>query len=143
MTGRTKLFFGTALVGVALVAAVIVAIVIRARSEAPGVPSELVPPSWESFRTSAGHKIHVGKDGLACKNCHDYEREGFKNPGSAVCVRCHTKEGAHAHVGNSEKKTECLTCHEFAPGREPPRCISCHAEPEGKHAAIVTHATTE
>jgi len=39
-------------------------------------------------------------------------------------------------------KTDCLTCHAFAPKQAVPTCISCHARAEGPLAAIATHATT-
>ena len=109
-----------------------------------GVPPEVVPASWVEYRTSLGHTQHVGRPGVTCKSCHDYERDGFKNPGPTPCVACHAKEGAKLHASGVTKMTDCLTCHAFAPEQKIPTCISCHTKPEGDFAAITTtHATTD
>ena len=79
-------------------------LVARWPSSPPGIPPEMVPASWEEFRTSLGHRQHVGKDGVACKDCHDYEREGFKNPGAAPCQRCHSKESGRHHGSGGDAK---------------------------------------
>ena len=108
-----------------------------------GVSPEAVPASWVEFRTSLGHTQHVGKNGVTCTSCHA-EGDGFKNPGPAPCVHCHSKEGARFHKGSVTEMTDCLTCHAFAPAQKTPTCISCHAKPEGRLAAIAsTHATTD
>ena len=108
------------------------------------VPEEMVPGSWVTYRTSLGHTQHVGKSNVTCRDCHDYQRDGFKNPGPAPCVRCHVKEGARFHADSVTKMTDCLTCHAFAPEQKIPTCIGCHAKAEGKFAAITsTHATTD
>jgi hypothetical protein len=140
---RRRAIFGALFVGILVVSALVAGIVRRWPSSPGGVPPGLVPASWETFRTSPGHRKHVGRDDVACKDCHDYEREGFKNPGAAPCARCHEKQALHAHKGNAERKTDCLTCHVFAPDRDAPRCLGCHKEPEGQLAAVKTHATTE
>jgi hypothetical protein len=117
---------------------------VRVASAPVGVPPEKVPASWVEYRTSLGHTQHVGKTGISCKSCHDYERDGFKNPGPAPCAACHAKEAARFHAGSVTKMTDCLTCHAFAPDQKIPTCIGCHAEPEGRFAAIkTTHATTD
>jgi hypothetical protein len=108
-----------------------------------GVPPELVPTSWNEYRTSPGHRTHVDGGKAACKDCHDYTRDGFKNPGSAPCARCHAKEASHMHAGDAAKKTECLTCHVFSPNTTPPTCIGCHAVAEGPLAAVHVHATAD
>src|ERR1700733_15145135 len=76
----------------------------RAHRVAP-VPPNLIPSSWEVARTSPGHTEHVGKLGLACKECHDYEKDGFKNPGSGPCTSCHQKQTSHSHQGDAALKT--------------------------------------
>ena len=43
---------------------------------------------------------------------------------------------ARAHAGNAEKRTDCLTCHVFAPNIAAPKCESCHSAPQGTFAAI-------
>jgi hypothetical protein len=126
----------------------------------PGPPPEapvIVPARWAELRTSPGHMGHVGKQGIECKSCHDYEKEGFKNPGIAPCARCHATETTVAHHGSATLPTDCLTCHVFAPDQKAPTCISCHAAGPGlvglagfdrldagaPIAPITTHATTE
>jgi hypothetical protein len=108
----------------------------------PGIPPELVPASWEQYRTSPGHMTHVEGGKATCTDCHDYTREGFKDPGSAPCARCHAKEAAKSHHGDVATKTECLTCHVFAPDKVAPTCISCHATMQGASAGVSVHATT-
>src|SRR5581483_8766911 len=67
------------LVAIALVIAGGAVFMVRVilRSHHATVPPELVPPEWEQFKTSAGHRKHVDEQGLACKECHDYEKVGF------------------------------------------------------------------
>ncbi|MGD0680392.1 MAG: hypothetical protein ABSC94_33895 [Polyangiaceae bacterium] len=110
----------------------------------PGVIPSMVPAAWAEFRTSPGHQLHVGRLKLDCGACHDFERDGFKNPGTSVCKNCHAKETALAHRGGSgNDATGCLTCHAFAPGRPAPTCIGCHAQRHGEAAAITQHATID
>ena len=77
------------LVALLLVIAGTVTTVVVLRRGPKGVPPELVPPSWAEFRTSPGHASHVGGAKAECKDCHDFQREGFKNPGVTPCLRCH------------------------------------------------------
>lgn len=112
----------------------------------PSVPQG-VPASWATFRTSAGHKAHVGKkkkDGqaLVCKDCHAVDEKGFENPGPEPCRKCHEDQVKVGHVGEGEKKTTCLTCHSFSP-QGPKTCISCHQEASGKTHAIEHHNTKD
>jgi hypothetical protein len=115
----------------------------------PGVPPELVPASWAEYKTSAGHEAHVEQGRAACKDCHDYEREGFKNPGIAPCGRCHSKQAAHGHPGVGASaaagatKIGCLECHSFAPNKSPATCIGCHSRPQGTLTAIHEHRETD
>jgi len=135
---RARIFSALAL-AIALVIAGGAAFLVRIlRSHHATVPPELVPPQWEQFKTSAGHRKHVDEEGLACKECHDYEKVGFKSPGAAPCARCHEKQKTFTHAGDVEMKTDCLSCHAFAP-KEPATCISCHAAPHGKSNAIGIH----
>ena len=109
-----------------------------------GVPPRLVPAAWAQFRTSPGHAFHVGQGKAECRDCHNVERDGFKNPGTDVCTKCHAKESAKAHHGGQGlAATSCLTCHQFAPGLPAATCIGCHAKPEGDLPAVVQHATAE
>jgi hypothetical protein len=115
------------------------------------IPAALVPANWPQLRLTKGHEEHVGKQGIACKDCHDYEKEGFKDPGIAPCARCHEKETALTHPSNVAVPMNCRTCHVFAPDKVAPACISCHVSAQGVAAgmgeghviAITTHATTD
>jgi len=108
-----------------------------------GVPPDLVPASWAEYRTTPGHQTHVGGEKAECHDCHDFERDGFKNPGTAVCKNCHAQETGVAHHGAPSSSMACLTCHAFALGSTEPTCIDCHAKAEGKLAAVVQHATVD
>jgi hypothetical protein len=114
----------------------------RAVAQRPApVTGGMVPPSWAEFRTSSGHKAHVGKANIACSDCHGLETNGFTSPGAAICNRCHQDQSAHTHTGGA-RKTDCLACHSFAP-RPAPTCIGCHEAAQGTHAKIAQHATVE
>ncbi|MEO8875121.1 MAG: hypothetical protein ABI461_05995, partial [Polyangiaceae bacterium] len=81
-----------------------------------------------------------------CDDCHDIDTNGFKNPGTAVCEKCHAQEAAGAHHGPATGSGECLTCHTFAPGAPEAgvqTCIDCHRSPQGSLAAVVHHATVD
>jgi len=130
-----------ALVAAVVVVAVCVAAFVKLRPRGPkGVPPDLVPASWAQFRLTPGHETHLDRGKVECRSCHDFERDGFKNPGTAVCNDCHAKQTGVAHHGPPSSSTDCLTCHAFELGRTEPTCISCHAKPEGNLAAIVQHA---
>src|SRR4051812_9974778 len=129
--------------GLALALGVVV-VVLLVRSVAhrsPPIAPQFVPPSWEQYRTSLGHEQHVGKATIACKDCHDYETAGFVAPAVQVCARCHDKETQHTHSGDEKKKTDCLTCHSFAPGAAKQNCMGCHADVQHQAAAVTSHRT--
>jgi hypothetical protein len=135
-----------ALLALLVIAAVVAGVGLSRRlAQAPSSAAPvIVPAAWAEYRTSLGHTQHVGRANVECKDCHDYARDGFKNPGPAPCARCHAKEAARLLAGGVTKMTDCLTCHAFAPAQVVPTCIGCHAEPEGRFAAIkTTHATTD
>lgn len=127
-----------------VVVAVCVAAFVKLRPRGPrGLPPDMVPAAWEQYRMTPGHQTHVGGEKAECHDCHDFVRDGFKNPGTAVCAKCHAKDMTSAHHRASTRSTDCLSCHAFALGRTDPTCIGCHASPEGKLAAIVQHATVD
>src|SRR5580692_10214134 len=101
----------TAALGVALVVAIALGFLVFRYRGPSDVPPAMVPASWAQFRTSLGHTTHVDSAKASCSGCHDFEREGFKNPGVAPCAKCHANEVAHAHPGDAQDKTDCLTCH--------------------------------
>jgi hypothetical protein len=108
-----------------------------------GVPPDLVPASWAEYRLTPGHQTHVGGEKAECHDCHDFERDGFKNPGTSVCAKCHAKVAGSAHHRDPSSATGCLTCHAFALGQTEPTCIGCHANAQGGLPAIVQHATID
>ena len=141
---RRRALLWTLLAAVLVVGAAIAGLVAVLPHGPAGVPPELVPASWAEYKASPGHETHVGQGKAACKDCHDYEREGFKNPGSAPCVHCHDKQAAHAHPPATAggKKVDCLECHSFAPDRPSATCIGCHSHPQGTSPEIHEHSTT-
>jgi hypothetical protein len=116
----------------------------RRRASAPG-PQPVAPfrsrcptglgiePAPVTSNTWAAHR--------RLPDCHDVDKVGFTFPGAAVCGRCHTKESAQSHTGGATK-TDCLSCHTFAPNAAAPTCIDCHRETQGKLASLVQHSTT-
>jgi predicted CXXCH cytochrome family protein len=143
MTRGQRGLLATLLAAVCIAGAGVAGLVMKRLDAPPGPPAALIPPAWSEYRTSLGHTQHVGKGSIGCNDCHDYEREGFVNPGVEPCAQCHAKEASHSHHGDDATKTDCLTCHEFAPKKAAPSCIGCHAEKEGPMAAIQTHAKAE
>lgn len=101
--------------------------------------STAVPSDWSDVRSSAGHSVHVGKEGIACTSCHSVSDAGFQSPGEGVCAGCHKAENAASHKGSVSKETPCLTCHAFGK-KESVTCISCHATAQGSAFAITHHA---
>lgn len=141
MTRKNKALAAVAAIAAILIATGLVIFVMRLMRDKSRLPDAKIPDSWSEFRTSPGHEAHVGRDNVNCSDCHDYQREGFKKPDMAVCAKCHEKESTHGHKGDAQTKTDCLTCHGFAPKQEIPTCISCHVAPEGPLAAIKMHAS--
>ena len=142
---RARAVLWTLLAAAVVVGAAIAAPARRAASRASGgTRASSCPPSWAEYKTSAGHEAHVGQGKAACKDCHDYERDGFKNPGNAPCAKCHGEQAAHAHPSSPQAaKIDCLGCHSFTPNKPSATCIGCHAEPQGALAGIHEHGTTE
>jgi hypothetical protein len=149
VTQRGRIVAASVALALAVFGAALAALVRAWPARVPGVPPELVPASWEQYRTSAGHVAHVGSGKAACRDCHDVEHRGFENPGAAPCARCHAQEATHTHNGHAghtdggSDATGCLTCHPFAPDVEPPTCIGCHAKVEGHAASVKVHATAD
>ena len=100
--------------------------------------ASLVPATWASVRESPGHKAHVGKDNIACNSCHDERDGGFLSLRETSCTSCHAAEVARTHAGNETKPTPCLTCHQFGE-KAAPTCLGCHADAQGKSAAVAVH----
>ena len=146
MTKR-RLLVGFAL-AIAVAGVAVWFFVTRLMHHAPGVPAGMVPVSWAEFKKSPGHRTHVGRDDVACKDCHDFDKEGFKNAGAATCTKsCHAKQRERSHLGGEGAKTDCLSCHAFAPDVAPRPCIGCHdaktVGAKGTHAAVVAHKTVD
>lgn len=115
----------------------------------------VVPPSYHRAMQTGGHSKHVGAtqpDGgtVACRACHDVDRDGFANPSLSTCASCHETEGGFHH-GNDARLPDggavtCLSCHPFWV-REGPLpntnwvCLDCHQEPMGTKRAARVHDT--
>ena len=117
--------------------AAIMVLAVGKRIEPKG--STAVPSDWSDVRSSAGHSVHVGKEGIACTSCHSVSDAGFQSPGEGVCAGCHKAENAASHKGSVSKETPCLTCHAFGK-KESVTCISCHATAEGLVGWHLAHA---
>jgi len=104
-----------------------------------------VPPTWASVRDSAGHTKHLGskKQDVVCRDCHDESNGKFAVLGETACTKCHEPQLKLTHVGKpGPDHTPCISCHAF--GAKPAAtCISCHAETQGKLAAVAVHATKD
>src|SRR6185436_7669959 len=130
MRKGAKIALSSSILIVIVVAAAIAAWFIRMPRRSAPPPSELVPSSWQAFRTSSGH-----------------ETSGFQSPGVAPCSKCHANQVAHTHAGGDPKKTDCLTCHTFAPAASDTvtasaKCVECHSTQQGHAGAVKQHATT-
>src|SRR4051812_620138 len=106
MSSARKASLWTAAVVVAGIAGALFAIR-RIPHTPPGIPPDLVPPSWAEYRTSLGHREHVGKGSIVCNDCHTQVGAGFHKPEVDVCTHCHAKEAGQTHRGGA-KPTDCL-----------------------------------
>jgi len=133
-----------ALVVAALAVIATVAWLAVRRREAPVTPTELVPPRWEAARASPMHLAHVGRERVACAECHGAGEPFEARPGEASCARCHAEAARHAHRGSTTTPTTCLTCHVFAAGKEPTACATCHGgERTGTDGGRASHALAQ
>jgi len=122
MSRRAKLYASLAMLGIALAIAVGYAIV--ERRTPPVSPTEVVPPRWQSARTSPMHDAHVARGKVACATCHT---AGFaEKPSEATCKGCHERAASHAHQGSATAPTTCSTCHAFGAGKVAATCVGCH-----------------
>jgi hypothetical protein len=144
-TGAWRVAWGLAAAAVVLVVACVVAFVkLRAHGPRQGPPgAALVPAAWAQYRATPGHHAHMERGKAECSDCHDVDGNGFQNPGTVVCEKCHAREAAGAHHGPASGSGECLTCHAFAPGGTVQTCIDCHRSPQESLGAIVHHATVD
>jgi hypothetical protein len=140
MKARTKKLAALAALLVVLAVAVTVALVTH--RTAPVTPSDFVPTTWEAARTAPMHAAHVGREKIACTECHT---SGFEaKPSEASCTKCHAGAAAHAHRGAERAPTPCLTCHVFGAGKQAATCVECHGptakdQPATSDAARATH----
>ncbi len=136
-----------ALVAVALAFVVLVVIgyfLWSKRTPDVTVPAN-VPPTWGAVRSSPGHTKHLTskKGSIMCRDCHDESNGKFVVLGEAACAKCHEPQAKLTHVGKpGADHTPCTTCHAFGVKPEA-TCTSCHAEPQGKRAAVTVHASKD
>ncbi len=123
--------------GVAIAVAAYFAL--RAR-EAPVTPTEAVPPTWSDARTSPMHAAHVGREKIACTECH---AGGFdRKPEASICARCHEREAKKPHLADAA--APCLTCHAFGAKAKSPACVDCHvAGDDARAKKVKQHARAD
>ncbi len=104
-----------------------------------------VPATWAQVKSSPGHTGHLDtKKPAACADCHDESNGKFTLLGDTACAKCHDAEVKRTHAGTpgADHATTCTTCHAFGT-KAAPSCISCHAEAQGKQAAVAVHASKD
>jgi hypothetical protein len=122
---------------------------------APRAPEAYVSVTWEVVKHSPGHRVHVGKEQLACTKCHAAADGGLDRPSAQACVSCHREQAKIRHAlgaeagdstttqdaGASSAATGmvsvCTSCHTFGagPAQEATDCARCHAAPPGSAQA--------
>jgi predicted CXXCH cytochrome family protein len=149
---RRRRVVSTLVAALVVLAAAVAGVVAVVPRSPPGVRPELVPASWAAYRTSEGHTKHLSDGRATCADCHDFQKEGFKHPGTAPCARCHGRHVDHGHPGPgapdagpdpARKPIGCLECHTFKPGQQSPTCMTCHVKAQGLSAEIHEHGTTD
>ncbi len=114
----------------------------------PDAGTMLVGEGYHTARATPGHRQHLaltGEEQVACRDCHDIQKDGFVSPGPALCEKCHEDQQKQHHPLDAGIDLTCLTCHPFATSPEDPKrferwsCIGCHQEPQNEKAAITVH----
>lgn len=85
-------------------------------------------PQWKLVQETAGHKVHFGKAGIDCLDCHIGGVHEFLRPVDA-CIKCHTDKAEGA--GKKMAFMHCTDCHSFLAKQTdllPLRatCLGCH-----------------
>lgn len=91
---------------------------------------------WKQISNTAGHKVHVEEQRLACTKCHAITTHRFAPP-AKVCLSCH---GDQTVKMTKMAERYCLDCHNYLAENSPLRptretCLSCHE----KQAPAVIH----
>jgi hypothetical protein len=90
-----------------------------------------------------GHAVGMAKmQALHCFACHDFlSHEPGLRPTRRDCMRCHSAQGIHAPMSETEAKMECASCHKphRPAGHTLADCSECHAPPMMAKGAL--HAT--
>ncbi|MBI4336304.1 MAG: hypothetical protein HY683_00545 [Chloroflexi bacterium] len=91
-------------------------------------------PRWKQVAITAGHRVHVADQNIACTECHTPELHRF-TPLENVCQQCHEDlEGVQHNVAAQD---DCLSCHQYLEkeSEEPlepsllpttATCVECH-----------------
>lgn len=108
----------------ALVGAVIAAVFGLAHRTAPVSPVEQVPTTWTDAREAPMHVLHVGKQKIACTECHATPDAA---PTTTACGRCHEQQTKRHHRGSAQAPTTCTSCHVFGANVVAATCNDCHA----------------
>ncbi|HVW29637.1 MAG TPA: hypothetical protein VHC69_29945 [Polyangiaceae bacterium] len=79
-----------------------------------------IPLTWQTARTTTGHRIHVGGRHIECTRCHELTGTTIGRVSPERCRACHEKEGALVHAANQARTrfgptatADCTSCHAF------------------------------
>lgn len=94
-------------------------------------------PQWLQVADTAGHRVHVEGQNIACTKCHSVSIHRFTPP-STICGLCHEDKvnGEKQIKVDQMSQLHCLACHQYlrqeTPGTNllPIResCLSCHLQ---------------
>jgi len=83
--------------------------------------------AWAQIGDTAGHKVHVEGERIACTKCHAITVHRFAAP-AQVCLSCHGEQSVKI---TKMAERYCLDCHNYLRENSPLRpsretCLSCH-----------------
>lgn len=84
-------------------------------------------PKWKQIADTAGHKVHVEEQNLACIKCHALTVHRFAAP-TEICLACHSDQKVKM---TKMAELHCLDCHNYLSENSPLRptrstCLDCH-----------------
>lgn len=96
-------------------------------------------PQWKQVAETAGHKVHVERQNIACTKCHSVSIHRFKPP-SQICAICHEAQAVGEKAVKIKEMSEfhCLQCHNYLREGSPLRpvrqtCLECHQAIPPRH----------
>jgi len=107
----------------------------RVSDEACAKCHESGDPQWIQVANSAGHKVHVEEQNIACQKCHGISIHKFVAPTTicGVCHEDHTAGGAKAIKNIKMSPLHCYDCHNYLAENNPLKpsretCLACHKQ---------------